>query len=209
MIEYFKILFGKKVYNLNSLILQYLLKFRKAKVGKNFYSEGKIKISSSNDIYNNLIFRDNIKIMGDIEILLRGNGKIIIGNGVKLDSNIRLLSANDATLEIKANTNIGKSTVINSGADITIGENVLVSGNCYIQSSSHSFNKNNLIKSQKHEHNPILIGNDVWIGANSSVLKGVKVSNGTILGANSLLNSDTEEYGIYVGNPAKKINVRN
>ena len=107
MIEYFKILFGKKVYNFNSLILQYLLKFRKAKIGKNFYSEGKIKISSSNDVYSNLIFGDNIKIMGDIEILLRGNGKIIIGNGVKLDSNIRLLSANDATLEIKANTNIG------------------------------------------------------------------------------------------------------
>ena len=63
--------------------------------------------------------------MGDIEFLFRGNGKIIIGNGVKLDSNIRLLSANDLTLVIKANTNIGKSTVINAGADISVGENVL------------------------------------------------------------------------------------
>ena len=209
MIEYLKILFGKKIYNFNSFIFKNLLKYKKAKIGKNFYTEGKIKISSPKNIYSNLIIGDDVLIMGDIEFLLRGNGKIIIGNGVKLDSNIRLLSANDATLEIKANTNIGKSTVINGGADITIGENVLVSGNCYIQSSSHSFNKNNLIKSQKYEHNPILIGNDVWIGANSSVLKGVKASNGTILGANSLLNSDTEEYGIYVGNPAKKINVRN
>lgn len=209
MIEYLKILFGKKIYKLHSIMLKFLLRFRNIKIGKNFYSEGKIKISSSNDTYNNLILGNNIKIMGDVEIFLRGNGKIIIGSGVKLDSNIRLLAANDATLEIKNNTNIGKSTVINSGADITIGENVLISGNCYIQSSSHSYDKNNLIKSQKYLHSPISIGNDVWIGANSVVFMGVKVSNGVILGANSFLNSDTDEYTIYAGNPAKKIKIRN
>ena len=49
----------------------------------------------------------------------------------------------------------------------------------------------------------------MWIGANSIVLKGVKMSNGTVLGANSLLNKDTEEYEIWAGSPAKKINSRN
>jgi len=209
MIEYFKILFGKKIYNFNSFIFKNLLKYKKAQIGKNFYTEGKIKISSPKNIYSNLTIGDDVLIMGDIEFLLRGNGKIIIGNGVKLDSNIRLLSANDATLEINANTNIGKSTVINTGADITIGENVLISGNCYIQSSSHSIKRDNIIKLQTHEHSSISIGNDVWIGANSIVLKGVKMSNGSVLGANSLLNRDTEEYEICAGNPAKKINFRN
>jgi len=208
MIEYFKILFGKKIYIFNSFIFRHLLQFKKAKVGINFYTEGKIKISSPNNTYSNLILGDNVLIMGDIEFLFRGNGKIIIGNGVKLDSNIRLLSANDSTLVIKANTNIGKSTVINAGANISIGENVLISGNCYIQSSSHSIKKNNLIKLQKHEHDAIQIGNDVWIGANSIVLKGVQMSNGTVLGANSLLNKDTKEYEIWAGSPAKKINFR-
>ena len=208
MIEYFKILFGKKIYNFNSFIFKNLLKYKKAKIGKNFYTEGKIKISSPKNIYSNLIIGDDVLIMGDIEFLLRGNGKIIIGNGVKLDSNIRLLSANDATLEINANTNIGKSTVINTGADITIGENVLIS-ETVIFKVLHIQLRDNIIKLQTHEHSSISIGNDVWIGANSIVLKGVKMSNGSVLGANSLLNRDTEEYEICAGNPAKKINFRN
>ncbi len=208
MIEYFKILLSKKVYLINTFIYQNLLKLKKAKIGRNFYSEGKIKISSSKNSYSNLVIGDNVLIMGDVEIFLRGNGKIIIGNNVKLDSNIRLLSANDGTLEIKSNTNVGKSTVINAGTDITIGEHVLISGNCYIQSSSHTFEKGSLIKNQKHDHEPIFIGNDVWVGAGSIILKGVNISNGTVLGANSLLNLNTEENGIYAGNPAKKINSR-
>jgi|TARA_B100001094_G_C18176328_1_gene798089 acetyltransferase-like isoleucine patch superfamily enzyme len=209
MIEIFKILFGKNVYWLNSFIFKYLLRFKKTKIGKNFYSEGRIKISTPNNIYNNLIIGDNVLIMGDVEFLLRGNGKIFIGNNVKIDNHVRLLAANDAKLEIKSNTNIGKATVINSGADITIGENVLISGNCYIQSSSHSFKKDNLIKSQKHEHEKIEIENDVWLGAGSIVLKGIKVAKGTVLGANSLLNIDTDENSIFAGSPAKKISSRN
>ena len=127
----------KKYIILIVLYLKIYLNIKKLKNWEKFYTEGKIKISSPKNIYSNLIIGDDVLIMGDIEFLLRGNGKIIIGNGVKLDSNVRVPSANDATLQINANTNIGKSTVINTGADITIGENVLISGNCYIQRSSH------------------------------------------------------------------------
>ena len=74
MIEYFKILFGKKIYNFNSFIFKNLLKY-KAKIGKNFYTEGKIKISSPKNIYSNLIIGDDVLIMGDIEFLLRRKWK--------------------------------------------------------------------------------------------------------------------------------------
>ena len=54
-----------------------------------------------------------------------------------------------------------------------------------------------------------LLGMMFGLVQNSIVLKGVKMSNGSVLGANSLLNRDTEEYEICAGNPAKKINFRN
>ena len=53
-----------------------------------------------------------------------------------------------------------------------------------------------------------VIGNDVWIGANATILAGVKVGDGAIIGANSLVKEDVEPYSIVVGSPAKQVKKR-
>ena len=53
-----------------------------------------------------------------------------------------------------------------------------------------------------------VIGNDVWIGQNAVILPGVKIGDGAIVGANSVLGSDVEPYTIVAGNPAKPIRKR-
>lgn len=52
------------------------------------------------------------------------------------------------------------------------------------------------------------IGNDVWIGASVSILQGVKIGDGAVIGACSLVTKDVEPYAIYAGSPAKKIRMR-
>lgn len=54
----------------------------------------------------------------------------------------------------------------------------------------------------------IIIGNDVWVGHNSSIFPNVCVGNGSVIGAHSLVTKDCEPYGIYVGKPAKLIRKR-
>ena len=53
-----------------------------------------------------------------------------------------------------------------------------------------------------------VIGNDVWIGQNATILPGVHVGDGAIIGANSVIGSDVPAYTIVVGNPARKIRKR-
>lgn len=53
-----------------------------------------------------------------------------------------------------------------------------------------------------------VIGNDVWIGQNATILPGVKIGNGAIIGANSVVGSDVEAYTIVAGNPARIIRKR-
>ena len=48
-----------------------------------------------------------------------------------------------------------------------------------------------------------IIGNDVWLGANVVVLQGVKIGNGAIIGANSVVTKDVPDYAIAVGIPSK------
>ena len=53
-----------------------------------------------------------------------------------------------------------------------------------------------------------VIGNDVWIGQNATILPGVHIGDGAIVGANSVVARDVEPYSIVVGNPVKLIRYR-
>src|SRR5215210_592105 len=54
----------------------------------------------------------------------------------------------------------------------------------------------------------IIIGNDVWIGYNATIMAGVKVGDGAIIATNATLTKDVEPYSIVGGNPAKEIRKR-
>ena len=60
----------------------------------------------------------------------------------------------------------------------------------------------------KEEYGDIEIGHDVWIGNDVTLLGGIKIGNGSIIGAKSLVNKDVEPYSIVAGIPAKFIKYR-
>jgi virginiamycin A acetyltransferase len=53
-----------------------------------------------------------------------------------------------------------------------------------------------------------VIGNDVWIGNNATIMQGIKIGDGAIIGTNSLVTKDVEPYTMVGGNPAKVIRKR-
>ena len=53
-----------------------------------------------------------------------------------------------------------------------------------------------------------VIGNDVWIGYNSTIMPGVKIGDGAIIATNSTVTKDVEPYTVVGGNPAKEIKKR-
>ena len=59
-----------------------------------------------------------------------------------------------------------------------------------------------------NENEIVKIGNDVWIGANVTILDGVKIGNGAIIGANSLVSKDVKSFSVVGGVPAKLIKNR-
>lgn len=54
-------------------------------------------------------------------------------------------------------------------------------------------------REQYDQFPPVIIGNDVWIGANTTVLNGVKIGDGAVVGANSVVTKDVPPYAIYGG----------
>jgi len=54
----------------------------------------------------------------------------------------------------------------------------------------------------------VIIGHDVWIGADATILSGIRIGNGAVIGACSVVTKNVPSYGIVAGNPAKLIRLR-
>ncbi len=108
------------------------------------------------------------------------------------------------------NVDIGIGTIIHSTNGIHIGNNTVIAGQCYIIDSNHGTKKDQLIRLQPSEaaEQGIVIGNDVWIGAQTTILKGAMIRDHAVIGANSIVNSEISENVIAAGNPAKVIKYR-
>ncbi|MCD4680878.1 MAG: CatB-related O-acetyltransferase [Bacteroidales bacterium] len=101
---------------------------------------------------------------------------------------------------------IGRFCSIAYGAKLGLGGHPTnwVSSHPFTYDKKYNFVENSIDfeESEEKKDNKTIIGNDVWIGANAIVLAGVKIGNGAIIGANSLVNKNIEPYSIVFGNPA-------
>jgi acetyltransferase-like isoleucine patch superfamily enzyme len=87
-----------------------------------------------------------------------------------------------------------------------IGDNVMIGPGFTAICNDHKYNKVGEYMfnySEDKEREPIIIENDVWIGANVTILKGVTIAEGAIIGAGSVVTRDVIPYSISFGNPCK------
>jgi putative colanic acid biosynthesis acetyltransferase WcaF len=100
---------------------------------------------------------------------------------------------------------IGENVWIDNLADVEIGDHSCISQGALLLTGNHNYKLStfDLITAK------IVLEEGVWIGAKSIVAPGVKCMSHSVLSAGSLISSEMEAYGIYSGNPAKKIRTRN
>lgn len=207
MFDFLALITNKKYWKFHSLVVSIIMRAYGIKVGKNFYTEGtpRLKIKGSAE---NIVIGDNVSFLGMVDLRNRENGRIVIGNNVSIDNDVRIVSARDGIISIGDRSAIAAFTIINGGANVYIGRKCLFAKNISINANDHRFAKDACIRDQGYIYADVVIEDDVWLGANVCVNKGVTVKKGSIVGANAVVTKDTEEYSINVGLPAKKIGYR-
>lgn len=204
MFDFLALVFGRRYWGLHSRMIKLILRIYGLKVGKNFYIEGvpKLKIRGC---AKNILIGDNVSILGNIDLRNREEGKIIFGNNVTVERDCRFVSARDGIIEIGDGTVITAFAIINGGADIRIGRLCIIGPRASINANDHLFARNKTVREQGFMHAPVHIEEGCWTGANVVINKGVRLAKGSVVGAHSVVTKDTEEFGIYVGIPARKI----
>lgn len=106
-------------------------------------------------------------------------------------------------INLKGNSFTAGNSMIISKESVTIGKDCAIAWGVTI--CDHDFHKLYLNGVQQIETAPIIIGNNVWIGMNSTILKGVTIGDGAVIAAHSVVTRDVPARSLVGGNPAKVI----
>ena len=122
-------------------------------------------------------------------------------------------------IEIGENTYVGMGSRIWSGEHVKVGNDVFIAHNVNITDT----NSHQMDARERHDHyvdhivmgnpfqkgnvetSPVVIGDHAWINFNVGILKGVRIGEGAIVGACSLVTKDVQPYTLVAGNPLREI----
>lgn len=167
---------------------------------------------------NNVVLGKDIRFNGLPFVDVNKSGVCQIGDNCSFNSRVfynpigrnqkcQIVVGKDAVLTIGRNVGISSSAIV-CYKSITIGDNVKIGGNTVIYDSDfHSldFSKRKFSETDVPEMKPVLISDDVFIGAHVTILKGVHIGSRAVIAAGSVVTKSIPADEIWGGNPAKRI----
>ncbi len=149
-----------------------------------------VRIGSDVSIYPNLV--------------IQGSGTLQIGDRVTLYAHGYLsIGDQDGRIVIGDVSHFAPGYALYGGGTLEIGQYVAVAAHTVITTVAHDPRCEGLIAKSSHSA-PIRIDDNVWIGANATILPGVRIASGCVIAAGAVLTKSTEPDGIYLGVPARR-----
>jgi acetyltransferase-like isoleucine patch superfamily enzyme len=175
-------------------------------LGKNIFASNSTKIRGVKNITTISKLQIGIEevafMLSSDKTFLNIEGELVVQGNAYIGKGCRMTIGGSTKLVLnRVFINANCLFVISNGLEI--GDNTVISWNCqFIDDDFHKINYKGKVESSKK----INIGNHVWIGANSVILKGVYIADGCVIAANSIVTkSVTEQNVLIAGNPAKII----
>jgi acetyltransferase-like isoleucine patch superfamily enzyme len=142
---------------------------------------------------------------------IAGKGDIILGDNVTLDGKCSVGFAarfsDHPTLQIGDNSGIGHNCFFTIGKLISIGRNCILSGDITIMdTNAHRTDPEGRMALEPvtpDEIRPVIIRDGVWIGRHCIIFPGVKIGEGSVISAGSVVRTHVPPYSVVAGNPAK------
>jgi acetyltransferase-like isoleucine patch superfamily enzyme len=126
---------------------------------------------------------EGLLIYPDQYMETRGEGEIVLGDGVVLSTGVHLVAY----------------------AGIFIGKGTMIGEYTSIRDANHTRDVERTLRDSGHVAKPIVIGSEVWIGRGAAVLSGVAIGDGATVGANAVVTRDVPAGAVVAGVPAVPI----
>lgn len=143
----------------------------------------------------NIIFAGPIRCAGV-------TGTIEVGDRVFLGANIGLAVTDGGRLLIGPDVSVNQGSILSARRGVTIGAGTRIGENCSIRDSDHRIDPEVGLLESGFFARPVSIGCNVWIGRQVTILPGVTIGEGAVIGAHSLVNRDVPARAVAFGTPA-------
>jgi dTDP-4-amino-4,6-dideoxy-D-glucose acyltransferase len=153
----------------------------------------------------------NVKVSDKASIY--GAERIKLGDNVRIDDYC-VLSAGDGGIEIGNHIHIAVFASLIGAGKITLSDFCNLSSRVSIYSSSDDYSGETMTNPtvpdeyKEAHHAPVYLGKHVIVGSGAIILPGIRLEDGVAIGALSLVTKNCEAFGVYAGNPAKRIKER-
>lgn len=162
-----------------------------------FFAFGLIKLILCKAYYGSKL-RFSIKsfIYPSASIQIGKKALVNLGKSVSIRRNCEINARNGSQIEIGNNTFLNSGCIITAHKSITIGDNVEFGPNVLVFDHDHKFDGG--YKAREFECSEIVIGNNVWIGAGSIILRGSKIGNNAVIAAGSIIKMDVPDNSVVI-----------
>jgi galactoside O-acetyltransferase len=178
-----------------------------AKLDKQVYIQNGVDFLGTNfiEISQNVFIFKGVRIDGKGE-----NNKIYLGNKVAIERNVDIGCLDNTSIYIDDETFIGPNVCIAGPGNIKIGKYCMIASHSGIYANNHNFaDPTELIRDQGITRKGIVIEDNCWLGHGVTVLDGVTIGKGSVIGASAVVTKDIPPFSVAVGIPAKVIKSRN
>lgn len=197
------------------LRIYYIYKYASFKRKNSIFNKGKGKLKIKIWGVNNEIKIEEGCFFKNVVINIIGNNnKLILENKVRIGSNSQILiGGKNIQVHIKEGTSSTENLQINAVEDdrkIIIGNNCMISNNVMIRTSDGHSIFDSLSNIRINNPQDVMIGNNVWIGSKSDIMKGAVIPDGCIVGSHTSVTKKFDKMNcLIIGRPGiiKKENV--
>lgn len=212
---------NEKISKRDKIIILYRagVKFARGMVKRLFLKEShgllligkKVQISHGKNITcgKNVKFEDYSEIQGLCSEGLRFGDYVTISRGVMIRPSSYYGGDYGIGLTMGEHSSIGPYGYVGCSGKITIGKNVMFGPKCSLFAENHIFsNMESSIKSQGVQQKGITIEDDCWIGSNVTILDGVTIGKGSVIGAGTLVTKSIPAGSVVVDKRSKQVRTR-
>ena len=159
-------------------------------------------------LFSGLKVGRSVSLGHGVYLNVQTDGRLRIGSRTSILAGSELVAGGE--ISVGENAHIGRGAVIVAHDRIRIGENALIAEYVTIRDQDHiTLAAGKSYGAQGHRTAAIEIGANVWLGSKVTVLKGVSIGDGCVVGANSVVVHDLPPRSVCVGAPARPIKFLN
>lgn len=142
------------------------------------------------------------------EITLDAGGTLSIGEGFKMRPGAVLRVRRGAVCRIGKNVSFNLNNMLACQESVTLGDGVVLAPNVQIYDHDHDYRAEGGVAAMKYKTGPVVIGSNVWIGANCVILRGTHIGDNCVIGAGCILRGEIPANAIVTQERKTEIRIR-